>query len=138
MRRTNRESGGQMMRTVELRQMERYTCAQIMHTYDTIKSVMGNAQAIDYSRITEGQGPQFSTDTNKGLALLDFCIDVENTIKSVLTPEEQKFFLDNYSGHDLPIPVDTEFGMAIQEQLGRSFYGRGMYPVRKYFVTIKR
>lgn len=118
--------------------MQRQTFAAVMDAYDNIKSVLGNAQAIDYSRMTGGQGAQFSTDNAKGLALLDYTIDVERTIKNTLNAPELKYYLDNLVGQSFPLKVDTEESMAIQEKLGRMFYARGMYPVRKYFVTIKR
>jgi hypothetical protein len=124
--------------TRDIRQMERSTFIHVIEAYENIKATLGNAQAIDYSRITGGQGAQFSTDNSKSLALLDFCIDVENTIKNNLTPEEHTFVLDNLAGCELPLKVETEFSMAIQEKLGRLFYARGMYPIRKYFVTVKR
>jgi hypothetical protein len=119
----------------EMRTSERYACRSVLDSYNETRATTGSSGAIDYSRITGGRGAQYS-DSGKNLPLLDFVVDVENTLSETLHPNEITLFLKTLLETDRL--VTTEQMQRIEERVGRQFKLRGLYPVFQYFTTVKK
>lgn len=131
----NERKHAHSLTTADIREMERKACRDVLDVYNQTKSVTGTAGAIDYAKITGGRGAQYS-DAGKNLPLLDFLIDVENTISETLTGEERALYLERLL--DTERAVTTEDVQRVEERLGRQFKARYIHPVHLYFITVKK
>jgi hypothetical protein len=122
----------QSLRTEDIRRMERKACTAVLDAYSQTKSIIGTAGAIDYSKNTGGRGALFS-DAGKHLPLLDFVIDVENTLDETLSKAEIRYYMEDLLDFE-KTTFSVEF-MKVQERLGRQFMGRLLYPVKRYFAN---
>ena len=124
--------------TRERHTAQRRAFYEVMNTYNQIKESMGQAQALDYARITGGMGAQYSHNDH-GFRLIDFVVDVESTLAKELSPSERELIAASFFGvGDADLPVKTEEIMRLMEKGGRLFNARGLYPVREYFTVIKQ
>lgn len=115
-----------------------YACRKVVDRCNDIRSVLGQVEAFDYSRLKDsGEGAQYAP--HGGFPFLEFTVDVLNVARNVLSPQEFAFFTRHmYDNHDLDYTRCTDDEMRLQEKLGRAFMGRGLYPVSAYFRVIKR
>jgi hypothetical protein len=99
--------------------------------YDTRKAI-GQAGAIDYSRMTGGAGAKYS-DHEKGVGMINFCQDVVNVAKNTLLPEEFALFRVTYlEREDALNEVHTVQLVNLQNVLGRRFREHRIYPMQEY------
>ncbi len=123
------------LRTENIREGERKACRDVLDVYNQTISTVGTAGAIDYAKITGGRGAQYS-DSGKNLPLLDFLIDVENTLVETLTVAEHEMYISALLETDRV--VTTEALQLVEERLGRQFKARYIHPVHGYFTVIKK
>lgn len=121
----------------EISRLMRHVFAKVVDAYNNTRSVLGTAQAIDYSQVS-GSGRGSYSDPGVGFPLAEFTIDVMNAVKYALDPYEFKFFMDNIADKPLDLSVQSDEYMAMQDKLGRVFLSRKLYPVNAYFVTVKK
>lgn len=122
----------------DIQRLMRHCFMQVMATSNHILSVLGTAQAIDYSKMAEPSGRSGHSGCSHSYPLTDFTIDVENTAKQTLDEDDLRFFNTSLKGKDIDYSVQDNDFLRIQEKLGRAFYSRGLYPLQKYFTTVKR
>lgn len=109
----------------------------VINQFNDIRSVLGQAGCVDYSRLSGGKGPIYATDRGKAFRLIDFTIDVRNILERNLTAEELSFVKATLYDKEIDLTVQSEAFMKLQERIGRLFIGRGLYPVSKYFNEVK-
>jgi hypothetical protein len=110
---------------------------QVVARYNDIRSIMGSPGAMDYAHITGGSGAKYAPDKGIGFQMIDFTVDVDNAIKSLLTSKEQEFWREHIQDKDYDMSVQTAEFLRFQEFLGREFMIRGLYPVAEYFGDVK-
>lgn len=105
-------------------------------------------EVLDYYEISKSKSLVNVMDTAKdnGLngtinpaapSILDFICDVDQTIKIVIDNKNilQKFFETYIIGNDT---LDKSEKNSFEQRIGRLFITRGIWPVRKYFFTIRK
>lgn len=120
----------------DIKRRQRAAFATVVTAYNDVRSIVGQAGSKDYSKITGGQGAQYNTD-DRFFILIDFCVDVEKVVRDVLDTHQQHFFHTQIRDKDLDLRVQSEDFMRFQEILGRTFIGRGLFPLNKYFRSLK-
>lgn len=118
--------------------MMRHAFATVMENYNHMRSILGTAQAVDYSRMASRSGRSGYGGESKSYPLTDFTIDVENAVKQTLKGDDLTFFYTSLKDKPIDFSVQTEEFMRIQEKMGRVFLSRGLYPIQKYFTVIKK
>jgi hypothetical protein len=125
--------------TPDLRRYEREAFAAVIDAYNQIKSTLGSEQAFDYSRMNNGaQAAQYCPEKkHAGFAFIDYVVDVENAIKYALSEVEAQLLLRDTVKYAEELNK-TVARMEQEEKLGRVFTGRGLFPVRSYFIVVKK
>jgi hypothetical protein len=111
----------------------------VIDSFNQIRTVLGQIQAMDYANALEGSGAQYG-NTDRSLQVIDFMVDVTKAVEGTLTPEQLAFFNENLKDNDLEeaLKVQTVQFMRLQEKLGKVFIARELFPVSKYFVSAKQ
>ncbi len=120
-----------------MKRIFRHAFAVVIENYNHIRSVVGTAQAMDYSRSGQSNKVGCSSEA-KSYPLTDFSIDVYNAVKHALTKEELIFFHTALEDKPLDLSVQDDNYLALQERLGRVFVGRKIYPLQLYFSMFKQ
>jgi hypothetical protein len=119
--------------------MYRFAFWKVMEAYNAARSLMGQAGAMDFTKITGGKGAQYNPSAGQdNFRMIDFTVYVLQVVKELLDTQEMQFFEEKLQDSDLDIPVQSEEFLRMQERLGRAFMGRGLYPVRRYFAVVKK
>lgn len=122
----------------DIKRVFRHAFAVVVENFNHLRSILGTSQAVDYSRMFENTGKARDSATNKAYVLIDFTIDVEKAIRSTLNDGDLKFFHSNILDKPLDLSVQSEEYIEMQEQLGRVFFSRGIYPLQRYFSVVKK
>ena len=123
----------------EKRHRQREAFVAVMDSFNSIRAVLGQIQAMDYSKMTEGSGAQYGT-TDRTHQVIDYQVDVMSAVEASLTPAQLVFFNERLKDQDLEevlLVQDTAF-MDLQEKLGRIFIARELFPVTSYFKVVKQ
>ena len=123
--------------THDLLRHQRKVAISVLQTYAEILGVIGSISASDCSTITGGQGAQYSTN-GKDFPMVDFACDVWLSAKKTLESSEFEFFKRQWHDKPIDLSVQDDVFMYTLEKLGRTFLGRGMYPVSSYFAVVKK
>lgn len=120
----------------DIGRLRRHVFAKVIDAYNNTRSVIGTAQAIDYSKAI-GEGRAAYSHSSIGFPLAEFTVDVLNAVKYALNPYEFKYFMDNIADKPLDLTYQSEEYMEMQERMGQVFLARKLYPVQGYFITVK-
>jgi hypothetical protein len=131
------KSKSRTVRVQHIRRIQRTAFQKVMKHFNEIRSSLGSSAALDYSRITGGQGAQYNIN-DQFFKLIDFTVDVQNVVARTLDTHEQRFFKQNLLDQPIDYTIQSVEFMALQEKLGRVFLDVGLAPVRSYFATIRR
>jgi hypothetical protein len=124
-------------RMTALRRKYRMICAKVLDAYLDVKSTVGQAPAVNYTKITGGGRAMFKGSDN-GNAFIDFVVDVESAAKYALGESRQKKHFKEVLGKDgLNLTVQSVEFMNDEATLGRIFLARGLYPVSMYFKGVR-
>lgn len=118
---------------------------RVFARYDELKSVEGtNSCAPFYHHLAHSdEAPGSGNPMSIKILTSDFIADIELTAKKTLNTPEYKFFRDVYlnktvdpeqlAADCLSNPSVLAMKCLVQEQLGKAFKAKHIYPVTKYF-----